>query len=170
MRRAPASDDVSDPNLYASSWNVFEFTVPSAIPRSSACLRSTDQSSTVSHGMCSATDGAAPVYACTCAASASFSCTVRGVPADGHTRNLVPEFPNAHDGSSIATVARVSVTAGGRSAMVVLSSWSRGGAHAESSARVAARRRGWRRWCGAAAGWETRSRTGWWAPVWRLSP
>src|SRR5262245_21158202 len=55
--------------------------------------------------MCSATDGAAPVWACTCAASASFSRTVRGVPAAGHTRKRVPELPNAHEGSSIATRA-----------------------------------------------------------------
>jgi hypothetical protein len=59
--------------------------------------------------MCNATDGANPVSACTCAASATFSSTDRGAPADPNTLNRVPEFPNAHDGNSIACRASWSV-------------------------------------------------------------
>src|SRR2546423_11136816 len=51
--------------------------------------------------MCSATDGATPVNACTWAASAIFSSGVRGTPACGKTLNRVPELPNAQDGSSM---------------------------------------------------------------------
>ena len=43
--------------------------------------------------MCSATLGASPVNRCTVAASATFSSTVRGVPAVPNTLNLVPELP-----------------------------------------------------------------------------
>ena len=43
--------------------------------------------------MCSATDGARPVKRCTVAASAIFSCTVRGVPGEPKTRKRVPELP-----------------------------------------------------------------------------
>ena len=52
--------------------------MPSATPCSSAYARSAAKSSTRSHGMCSATDGASPVNRCTVAASAIFSSTVRG--------------------------------------------------------------------------------------------
>src|SRR5829696_4296757 len=52
--------------------------------------------------MCSATLGATPVKACTCAASASFSYGSRGTPACAKTLKRVPEFPYAHDGVSIA--------------------------------------------------------------------
>src|SRR6476661_8774697 len=52
--------------------------------------------------MCSATDGARPVSWCTCAASASFSSIVRGVPGVAKTLKRVPELPNAQEGSSIA--------------------------------------------------------------------
>src|SRR2546429_9995435 len=51
--------------------------------------------------MCSATVGATPVNACTWAASAIFSHGVRGTPGCGKTLNLVPELPNAQDGSSM---------------------------------------------------------------------
>jgi hypothetical protein len=59
--------------------------------------------------MCNATLGARPVNRWTVAASAIFSWTVRGVPGVLNTLNRVPEFPNAHEGSSIA---RLSTTAG----------------------------------------------------------
>ena len=55
--------------------------------------------------MCSATVGASPVNRCTTAASAIFSRTVRGVPGVPNTLNRVPEFPNAHEGSSIARLS-----------------------------------------------------------------
>src|SRR6516165_7523140 len=51
--------------------------------------------------MCTATDGATPVYLCTWAASSIFSSGVRGTPGWANTLNRVPLFPNAHDGSSI---------------------------------------------------------------------
>src|SRR5437762_704903 len=51
--------------------------------------------------MCTATLGATPVNACTCAASSIFSCGVRGTPGWANTLNRVPVLPNAHDGSSI---------------------------------------------------------------------
>src|SRR5262245_28331910 len=51
--------------------------------------------------MCSATLGADPVNRCTWAASAIFSYGLRGTPFWAKTLNLVPEFPNAHDGSSM---------------------------------------------------------------------
>src|ERR1035438_7704890 len=51
--------------------------------------------------MCTATLGATPVNACTWAASAIFSCGVRGTPGCANTLNRVPVLPNAHDGSSI---------------------------------------------------------------------
>jgi hypothetical protein len=43
--------------------------------------------------MCSAMLGATPVSSCTFAASAIFSCGVRGTPACAYTLNLVPELP-----------------------------------------------------------------------------
>ena len=49
--------------------------------------------------MCRATLGATPVNRCTWAASAIFSCGVRGTPGWANTLNRVPELPNAHDGS-----------------------------------------------------------------------
>ncbi len=52
--------------------------------------------------MCSATDGASPVWRWTWAASATFSNGSRGTPGWANTLKRVPEFPNAHDGSSIA--------------------------------------------------------------------
>ena len=61
--------------------------------------------------MCRATEGASPVSSFTFAASVSFSWTVRGVPAVANTLKRVPEFPNAHEGSSIAWRARTSRTA-----------------------------------------------------------
>ena len=51
--------------------------------------------------MCTATLGATPVKACTCAASSTFSCGVRGTPGWPNTLNLVPVLPNAHEGNSI---------------------------------------------------------------------
>src|SRR5215471_8690553 len=51
--------------------------------------------------MCTATVGATPVTACTCAASSIFSCGVRGTPGWANTLNRVPVLPNAHDGNSI---------------------------------------------------------------------
>src|ERR1019366_10638681 len=51
--------------------------------------------------MCSATVGDSAVNVFTCAASAIFSCGVRGVPGVPNTLNRVPELPNAHDGNSI---------------------------------------------------------------------
>src|SRR4029078_9839175 len=51
--------------------------------------------------MCSATLGAAPVNWCTWAASAFFSYGSRGTPFWANTLNLVPEFPNAHEGNSM---------------------------------------------------------------------
>src|SRR5689334_10179734 len=56
--------------------------------------------------MCSATDGASPVNRCTVAASAIFSCTVRGVPGVPNTLNRVPELPYAHEGTSMARCSR----------------------------------------------------------------
>ncbi len=43
--------------------------------------------------MCRETSGARPVNRFTAAASAIFSCTVRGVPAEPNTLNRVPELP-----------------------------------------------------------------------------
>ncbi len=43
--------------------------------------------------MCRATVGASPVYSWTVAASAIFSCTVRGVPGEPNTLKRVPELP-----------------------------------------------------------------------------
>ena len=91
-----------------SSWNVFELIVPSRIPSDSACSLSFAKSSTSSQGMCSATLGASPVEACTCAASASFSNGSRGTPCCANTLNRVPELPYAHDGTSIACVVELS--------------------------------------------------------------
>src|SRR6266496_2100427 len=51
--------------------------------------------------MCTATLGAMPVNRWTCAASATFSCTVRGTPGWVNTLKRVPVLPNAQDGSSI---------------------------------------------------------------------
>jgi hypothetical protein len=51
--------------------------------------------------MCSATVGATPVNLCTVAASAIFSCGLRGTPAWAKTLNRVPELPKAQDGVSI---------------------------------------------------------------------
>src|SRR5215207_5868151 len=51
--------------------------------------------------MCSATLGATPVNRCTVAASAIFSCGVRGTPGWANTLNRVPELPKAQDGVSI---------------------------------------------------------------------
>src|SRR5919112_4755407 len=51
--------------------------------------------------MCRATLGATPVKRCTVAASAIFSCGVRGTPSCAKTLNRVPELPNAHDGVSM---------------------------------------------------------------------
>src|SRR5580698_3803658 len=51
--------------------------------------------------MWTATLGATPVKACTCAASSTFSCGVRGTPGWPNTLNLVPVLPNAHEGNSI---------------------------------------------------------------------
>jgi hypothetical protein len=45
------------------------------------------------------------VYRLTCAASAIFSCGVRGVPGVPKTLNRVPELPNAQEGSSMACCA-----------------------------------------------------------------
>ena len=61
--------------------------------------------------MCSATVGAAPVNAWTCAASSSFSRGVRGTPGWANTLKRVPEFPYAHDGVSTAWVLRAAFTA-----------------------------------------------------------
>ena len=55
--------------------------------------------------MCRATLGAAPVKACTWAASAIFSYGSRGTPCWANTLNLVPELPKAHDGSSMLEIA-----------------------------------------------------------------
>src|SRR3954466_6077364 len=51
--------------------------------------------------MCSATDGATPVYLCTWAASAIFSYGSRGTPGCANTLKRVPELPKAQDGSSM---------------------------------------------------------------------
>src|SRR6266699_796351 len=61
--------------------------------------------------MCTATDGAAPVYLCTWAASSIFSVTVRGTPGWANTLNRVPVFPNAHDGVSIRWARNTDFTA-----------------------------------------------------------
>src|ERR1700733_4228822 len=61
--------------------------------------------------MCTATLGAAPVYLCTCAASAIFSCGVRGTPGCANTLNRVPVLPNAHDGVSIRCARNAVFTA-----------------------------------------------------------
>ena len=61
--------------------------------------------------MCTATLGATPVNACTCAASSIFSCGVRGTPGWANTLNRVPVLPNAHDGSSIRCARRALFTA-----------------------------------------------------------
>src|ERR1700733_332099 len=53
-----------------------------------------------------ATVGDRAVYLLTWAASAIFSCGVRGVPGVPNILNRVPELPNAHEGSSIACSAR----------------------------------------------------------------
>src|SRR5947207_5155565 len=60
--------------------------------------------------MCSATERATPVNVFTCAASAIFSCGVRGTPACGNTLNRVPELPNAQDGSSMRCSRRAVMT------------------------------------------------------------
>src|SRR5258708_35223123 len=62
--------------------------------------------------MWSATVGATPVYRWTSAASAIFSCGVRGTPFWAKTLNRVPEFPKAHDGSSIRWFLSAASTAG----------------------------------------------------------
>src|SRR5450830_1152639 len=56
-----------------------------------------------------ATVGDRPVYLFTWAASAIFSCGVRGVPGVPNTLKRVPELPNAHEGSSMACWARADV-------------------------------------------------------------
>src|SRR5690348_8731227 len=61
--------------------------------------------------MCTATDGAAPVYLCTWAASSIFSVTVRGTPGWANTLNRVPVLPNAHDGVSIRCARNTDFTA-----------------------------------------------------------
>src|SRR5690349_10279076 len=61
--------------------------------------------------MCNATDGATPVYLCTCAASAIFSNGSRGTPGCANTLNRVPELPNAHEGSSMCWLRSTSATA-----------------------------------------------------------
>src|SRR4029453_11105041 len=61
--------------------------------------------------MCRATVGAPPVWALTCAASATFSYGSRGTPACGNTLNRVPEFPKAHEGSSMRCARSPVVTA-----------------------------------------------------------
>src|SRR6516165_220262 len=70
--------------------------------------------------MCTATLGATPVTACTCAASSIFSCGVRGTPGWANTLNLVPVLPNAHDGNSIRC-ARSAVLTAVRSGIPVIS-------------------------------------------------
>src|SRR5260370_24604398 len=60
--------------------------------------------------MCIATLGATPVNLCTCAASAIFSCGVRGTPGWANTLNRVPVLPNAHDGVSIRCALRAVFT------------------------------------------------------------
>src|SRR3954453_18267378 len=61
--------------------------------------------------MCSATLGATPVYFWTTAASAIFSSGFRGTPGWLNTLNRVPEFPKAHEGSSISWRRRAAFTA-----------------------------------------------------------
>src|SRR5215831_18010231 len=61
--------------------------------------------------MCTATLGATPVNACTCAASSIFSCGVRGTPGWANTLNRVPVLPKAHDGNSIRCALRALFTA-----------------------------------------------------------
>src|SRR6266496_3961505 len=63
--------------------------------------------------MCSATLGATPVCAWTCAASSSFSYALRGTPGWAKTLKRVPEFPNAHDGNSIRCCRNASLTMAG---------------------------------------------------------
>src|SRR3954467_1312648 len=67
--------------------------------------------------MCSATDGATPVYLCTWAASATFSYGSRGTPGCANTLKRVPELPKAQDGSSIRCRPSTVLTAA-RSTMV----------------------------------------------------
>src|SRR3954469_20184064 len=67
--------------------------------------------------MCSATDGATPVYLCTWAASAIFSYGSRGTPGWAKTLKRVPELPKAQDGSSMRCRPRTVLTAA-RSTMV----------------------------------------------------
>src|SRR5690242_21361898 len=81
------------------------------MPRSPACRASAVQSSTLSHGMCTAMRGATPVKRCTCAASSAFSHGVRGTPGWPNTLNRVPEFPNAQEGSSISCPFSAALTA-----------------------------------------------------------
>src|SRR5215472_13062358 len=61
--------------------------------------------------MCTAMLGAAPVNACTWAASSAFSHGVRGTPGWPNTLNRVPVLPNAHEGSSISCCRRAALTA-----------------------------------------------------------
>src|SRR5690242_2440178 len=81
------------------------------MPRSPACRASAVQSSTLSHGMCTAMRGATPVKRCTCAASSAFSHGVRGTPGWPNTLNRVPEFPKAQEGSSISCPFSAALTA-----------------------------------------------------------
>src|SRR5438034_11663779 len=58
--------------------------------------------------MCRDTRGAAPVYRCTCAASASFSKVSLGTPGWAKTLNRVPELPKAQLGTSTVKSCRPS--------------------------------------------------------------
>src|SRR5262245_15308474 len=74
--------------------------------------------------MCSATLGAAPVNRWTWAASAIFSYGSRGTPCWANTLNLVPELPNAHEGSSTFR-SRMPVATACSVVISVLLAWSR---------------------------------------------
>lgn len=60
--------------------------------------------------MCRDTRGVIPVYRWTWAASESFSKGSRGVPGLPNTLKRVPEFPNAHEGSSMVWVRNAEST------------------------------------------------------------
>ncbi len=77
--------------------------------------------------------GARPVKRCTWAASAIFSCTVRGVPGWPNTLNRVPELPNAQEGSSIGCSARAESRSGRCTVMFVPARRRSGGSSSWSS-------------------------------------
>jgi hypothetical protein len=72
-------------------------------------VRAARESSTLSHGMCSATDGARPVYRVHLRRVGDLLERVARHARLENTLKRVPELPNAHDGSSMASRDRSAV-------------------------------------------------------------